>query len=256
MSILKMGRRSIGLIAILLLWQAAVSFGGISRNFLPSPVDAGEAFVGLLMSPEVGAAEIMSMSRAILGLCLATFIGIGLAVAGTIIRPIRYMIEPWTELLRPIPPAAIVPVAIFKLGIGTALYMFIITISAMWPIYLSTVAALTGVNETLLRTGRAFGCGRGTLLYRVMLPSALPEIFVGIRVAAGISLIATVVTEMLSGRNGIGYLIFHKAFALQIADVIALTVICGINGIILTQLVGLARILATGWHVRMVRGER
>ena len=89
-----------------------------------------------------------------------------------------------------------------------------------------------------------------------MLPSALPEIFVGIRVAAGISLIATVVTEMLAGRNGIGYLIFYKAFALQVADVIALTVICGINGIILTQLVGLVRIFATGWHVRMVRGER
>lgn len=245
-------RRAGGFLAILALWQGMVLLEWIPRQFLPSPMDTFVALAELLVSPDAIQAEILTVLRAIAGLSLAIAFGMGLAILGAMVAPIRYMIEPITELLRPIPPAAIVPTAIFKLGIGAPLYLFVITISAMWPIYLSTVAALMGVHSTLVQTGQSFGCGRATLLFRILLPSALPEIFVGIRIAAGISLIATVVTEMLSGRNGIGYLLFYKAFALQVADVIALTLICGFNGILLTQLVRLLRLIFTRWHVRMM----
>lgn len=248
--------RSSGILVLLVAWQAIVSVGIIPEKFLPAPWTAFKSLLGLLASPEAQRAEMLTMMRAVVGLGLAIVLGVGLAVLGSVVRPVQYMIEPITELLRPIPPAAIVPVAIFKLGIGFKLYLFIIAIAAIWPIYLSTVAALTGVNTTLRRTGTSFGCGRWAMLFRIMLPSALPDMFTGIRIAAAISLIATVVTEMLSGRNGIGDMIFQKAFALQVADVIALTVVCGINGIILTQAVHLARILVAGWQLRMTAGAR
>lgn len=237
---------------MLVVWQTLVSLETIPRQFLPSVPDTVAALAGLVISSDALHAEMLTLVRAITGLFLSVIFGISLAILGSIIVPIRHMLEPITELLRPIPPAAIVPTAIFKLGVGAPLYFFVITISAMWPVYLSTIAAITAVNPTLVQTGRSFGCGRFALLFRILLPSALPDIFVGIRIAAGISLIATVVTEMLSGRNGIGYLLFYKAFALQVADVIALTVICGLNGIALTQSVRLIRNTCMRWHVRMM----
>lgn len=246
-------RRAGGFIALLAIWEALVFFEWIPRQFLPSVSDTIIALAALLVSPDAIQAEMLTLLRAVTGLLFSIIFGIGLAIVSVLVAPVRYMVEPITELLRPIPPAAIVPTAIFKLGIGTPLYLFVITISAMWPIYLSTVAALAAAHPTLVQTGRSFGCGRGALLLRILLPSAIPDIFVGIRIAAGISLIAAVVTEMLSGRNGIGYLLFYKAFALQVADVIALTVICGINGILLTQSVRLLHAFVMGWHVRMMR---
>lgn len=241
-----------GFLVLLVVWQTLVSLETIPRQFLPSVPDTVAALAGLVISSDALHAEMLTLVRAITGLFLSVIFGISLAILGSIIVPIRHMLEPITELLRPIPPAAIVPTAIFKLGVGAPLYFFVITISAMWPVYLSTIAAITAVNPTLVQTGRSFGCGRFALLFRILLPSALPDIFVGIRIAAGISLIATVVTEMLSGRNGIGYLLFYKAFALQVADVIALTVICGLNGIALTQSVRLIRNTCMRWHVRMM----
>ena len=84
------------------------------------------------------------------------------------------------------------------------------------------------------------------------MPAALPEIFTGIRYAATISLIAVIVSEMLAGRDGIGFMIFKKAFALRTAEVFGLMFLVGVNGVLLNGLVNLLRRGVTGWHIRMM----
>jgi ABC-type nitrate/sulfonate/bicarbonate transport system permease component len=114
------------------------------------------------------------------------------------------------------------------------------------------VAALAAVSPVQLATGRMLGLGRLGLLWQIKLPAALPEIFAGVRYATTISVIAVIVAEMLAGRDGIGFMLFKKAFALRTAEVFALMLVTALGGVVLNSLVAGARWLLTGWHIRMM----
>ena len=90
------------------------------------------------------------------------------------------------------------------------------------------------------------------LIRSIVLPQALPQIFIGIRIAATVSLIGSVVTDLFAGQDGLGYLLFERAFALRIPDVFALTVLCGINGMLFNQMVLVLRRFIIGWHEQMM----
>lgn len=80
----------------------------------------------------------------------------------------------------------------------------------------------------------------------------MPQIFIGIRIAATVSLIGSVVTDLFAGQDGLGFLLFERAFALRIPDVFALTVLCGLNGMVFNEMVMVLRRLVIGWHERMI----
>ena len=102
-----------------------------------------------------------------------------------------------------------------------------------------------------VKPGRMFGLTNWGLLWRVKLPAAMPEVFAGIRYAATISLIAVVVAEMLAGRDGLGFMLIRKAFAMRIPEVYALMFVCALNGVVINAIVNLVRWRVTGWHMRM-----
>ncbi len=198
------------------------------------------------------AANGLTLARALAGFALTVPLGIALGTLGALVPAFQHMISPWSELLRPLPPAAIIPISLFAIGFGIKLYLFVIMFAAVWPVYFNTMAAFSGTSDVLLRTGRAFGYSKPELIWSVVLPQALPQIFIGIRIAATISLIGSIVTDMFAGQDGVGYLLFERAFALRIADVFALTVLCGLNGMIFNEMVSILRRLTIGWHVRMM----
>jgi ABC-type nitrate/sulfonate/bicarbonate transport system permease component len=197
-------------------------------------------------------AEALTVLRALAGFALTVPLGIALGILGILVPPFQKMLRPWTELLRPIPPAAIIPISVFAIGFGLKLYLFVIVFAAVWPVYFNTIAAFAGTSSVLLHTGRAFGCGTPALVREIVLPQALPQIFIGIRIAATIALIGSVVTDFFAGQDGLGYLLFERAFALRIPDVFALTLLCGINGMLFNEMVILLRRAVIGWHERML----
>ena len=205
-----------------------------------------------MSSPDDMRAVALTLLRALAGFALTVPLGIALGVLGVLVPIFQRMLRPWTELLRPLPPAAIIPISVFAIGFGLKLYLFIIVFAAVWPVYFNTVAAFSGTNDVLLRTGRAFGCDRLELVRSIVLPQALPQIFIGVRIAASVSLIGSVVTDLFAGQDGLGYLLFERAFALRVPDVLALTVLCGINGMLFNQMVLMLRRLVIGWHEQMM----
>jgi ABC-type nitrate/sulfonate/bicarbonate transport system permease component len=244
-------RRLLALLVILVIWQIAFALRLAPERFLPSPPDVAGAMAVMFTSAEEMHAEALTMLRALAGFAVTVPLGIALGAAGALVPPIQKALRPWAELLRPIPPAAIIPISVFAIGFGLKLYLFVIVFVAVWPVYYNTVAAISGTSQVLLRTGRAFGCGRLALVAAVVLPNALPQIFIGIRIAATISLIGSVVTDMFAGQDGLGYLLFERAFALRIPDVFALTVLCGLDGMAFNQMVLVLRRVVIGWHDRM-----
>jgi ABC-type nitrate/sulfonate/bicarbonate transport system permease component len=245
-------RRLLALGLVLAVWQVAVWLQVAPERYLPSPVRAAEALARILTSPEDMRAVALTLLRALAGFALTVPLGIALGILGVLLPVFQRMLKPWTELLRPLPPAAIIPISVFAIGFGLKLYLFIIVFAAIWPVYFNTVAAFSGTNEVLLRTGRAFGCDRWALMRSIVLPQALPQIFIGVRIAASVSLIGSVVTDLFAGQDGLGYLLFERAFALRVPDVLALTVLCGINGMLFNQMVLILRRLIIGWHEQMM----
>jgi ABC-type nitrate/sulfonate/bicarbonate transport system permease component len=245
-------RRALALAIVLAAWQIVVWLQLTPERYLPAPARTLEALFRVLTSRDEMAAAGTTLLRALAGFALTVPLGIALGALGALVPQVQRMVRPWAELLRPLPPAAIIPLSMFAVGLGIKLYLFIIVFAAIWPVYFNTVAAFAGTSDVLLRTGRAFGYSKLELIWSVVLPQALPQIFIGVRIAAAVSIIGSVVTDLFAGQDGLGYLLFERAWALRIPDVFALTIVCGLCGMLFNEMVLRLRRLVIGWHEKMM----
>jgi ABC-type nitrate/sulfonate/bicarbonate transport system permease component len=245
------GRPLVGLLAFLLLWQALVMTGRIPQAYLPGVPAIVGALLGQIGSTEFWTGEALTMARAVGGLVLAATTGIGAALLGARYRDVERALSPLVHLLISLPPAALVPLSIFALGLGGALFAFIIWFACVWTIYLSAVNALGSSEPVQLHAARSFGYGAWAILLRVRLPGAAPEIATGIRIAAAGSLMAAVAAEMLAGKDGLGFMLYDTAFSLRIPEMFALLGVMGLNGVLLNLAIVRARRAIAGWHDRL-----
>jgi len=245
-------RGLVSLLFVLLVWETVSRLGIVPARYFPGLAEIAAGAAEMVRNGELLAAEAMTLGRAVAGLVLATLIGIALAVLSDVSPVFERGFRTLTGLLQPIPPAAIVPLAIFGFGLGLKLYIFIIVMVTIWGPYLNGVAALRAVPVEQILNGRMMRMTPAQILWHIKLPAALPQIFAGIRYAAAVSLIAVVVSEMIAGRDGIGYLLVRKSFSIRIPETYALMFVTMVNGVLLAMLVNLGRRLLTGWHVKQM----
>jgi ABC-type nitrate/sulfonate/bicarbonate transport system permease component len=240
-------------VAIMLgAWQAIVWSGTLPEAYFPGPGPTLRAIIGGLRSGELSTAMLRTFLRAVSGLAGSTLVGLAMALLAARYERLRQAIDPVAELFRPLPPAAIIPMSIFFLGLGPLLYAFVLMFACVWPVYLNARSGLQSVPTVQIRAAASFGYDGWNRILMVQFPSALPEIFIGIRVAAGISLIATVVLEMLTGRDGLGFLVNDSGMTLRIPDMFAALILTMFSGLILNGIVLAARRRSIGWHLRIV----
>lgn len=244
-------KRLYGIALIAVLWEATSRSEVLPSQFFPPLSVVLLSFVQLVRSGEFLEAEALTVSRALVGFAVAALIGVCLAVVTSMSRTVDAMLSPIIEFLRPIPPAAMIPIAIFFLGIGKGLFLFTIAFASTWPIYISASNALRSVDRVLMDTGRSFGCEGWQQLFLIRLPYAAPEIFTGFRLGMGIALLATVVVEMLTGRGGVGFLLYDSAFSLRIPEMFAAMILAGLNGFFFNWIFGVLRTSFTGWHINL-----
>ena len=242
------GRPLVGLAGFLLVWQALVMTGRIPQEYLPGVPAIVKALAAQLGTAEFWGGEALTMARAVGGLLLATVTGVGVALLGARHRVVERALSPLVQLLMSLPPAALVPLSIFALGLGSALFAFIIWFGCVWTIYLTAVNALKTSEPVQVHLARTFGYSDWAILLRVRLPAALPEIFSGIRIAAAGSLMSAVAAEMLAGRDGLGFMLYDTAFSLRIPEMFALLGVMGLNGVLLNAAIVRLRRSVAGWH--------
>ncbi|MBT9370014.1 ABC transporter permease subunit [Rhizobium sp. CSW-27] len=244
-------RALISFLLVVAIWQLVAWLEFVPRKYFPTIPEVAAGFWSMLMSGELIAGDALTLTRAIIGIAGASIIGVALALLAEISPTFKAGFRPIAALIQPIPPAALVPMAIFMLGLGFKLYAFIIILVTIWPPYLNGAAALSAVSDVQVKTGRMLGLSDREILLTIKLPAAWPEIFSGIRYAATISLIAVVVAEMLAGRDGLGFMLIRKAFAMRIPEVYALMFVCALNCVVINMVVNLARRKIAGWHMQM-----
>jgi sulfonate transport system permease protein len=230
-------------VGLLAAWQTVSGLGLVEPAVLPSPLTVAEAFGELIGTGELQAAIPASLHRALTGLILGAGTGLVLGLFAGLWRIGEQLFDAPLQMLRTIPFIATIPLFIIWFGIGEAAKVALIYAAAIFPVYLNTYAGVRGVDPKLIEAAKVFGLKPRQISLRVILPTALPSILVGIRFSAGIALLALVAAEQINARSGIGY-ILNNANQNQRTDVI-------IAGIIVYALLGIVIDLVMRWVERL-----
>ena len=179
----------------------------------------------------------VSIWRALLGMACACLLAIPIGVVLGRYQSLYRLVEPIVEFFRPMPSAAVIPVAILFLGIGAGMKVFVVSFGATWPLLVSTIYAVRDTDPILIKTSKTFRLTATEELFSVVLPASLGAILSGFRISVAVSLILTVTVEMIAGNDGLGYLILdaERSFAFPMMYAGIMTV--GIVGVCISLLV-------------------
>ena len=210
--------------AVIALWQAGASLGLISDRVLPSPLAVVAAGWRLTLSGQLLANAEVSALRAIAGLVVGGGIGFGLGLANGLSRQADELTDTTVQMVRNIPHLALIPLVILWFGIGEEAKLFLVALGVFFPVYANTVHGVRNVDPQLVEMGRAYGMTSWTLFRRVILPGALPSIFVGLRYALGIMWLTLIVAETISASSGLGHMAM-EAREFMLVDVVVLSIL-------------------------------
>ena len=240
-------RNTLAIALFLLAWELAPRLDLINRTFLPpfSEVIAKGweyALTGQLW-PQVW----VSLQRALGGFGLGVVIAVPLGLLLGYFRKLDAYLNPLLQLLRQTNPVSLFPAFILFFGIGYLTNVAIIFWVVVWPILLSTVTGVQQADPALVKYGRSVGLGPLALFRKIILPSALPSIITGMRLAATYSFLMLVVSEMVGASSGLGYLIVNAQYLMSIHLLYVGVIVLALLGIAANwALVALERRL-TGW---------
>src|SRR5580704_16805429 len=203
----RLARRAIGPIAAIALWQLVCSRGLFTSFELASPVAVFDAARELASQGVLQSNLLISLQRVAIGLLLGVGTGVFLAVLCGLFWVGEDLIDPVIQAFRAVPILGLVPLVIIWFGVGEVPKIFLIALGCLFPVYLNTYAAIRNVDNKLVEAGRTFGLSRLGLVFRVILPGALPGFLVGLRFALVGSWIIDVVAEEINAQSGLGYLI-------------------------------------------------
>ncbi|MEK6594352.1 MAG: ABC transporter permease [Pseudomonadota bacterium] len=235
------------LITVVGLWSFLSSVGWIDRVLLPSPLEVLKSLVMTVGDGSLLRHITASLMRVLQGFAVALLIAVPLGIAMGVSQVTRALIEPLLELLRPIPPIAIIPLAILWFGIDELSKVFIIAYGAFFPILVNTMAGFREVDRVHVRAAQVLGAKRWHIFRDVVLRSAFPFIVVGARVGMGMAFIVLVAAELIASSVGLGFLISDARYNFR-TDQIFLGMACiGILGFALNKVLLEVERRLLGW---------
>lgn len=218
-------------IALVIVWHYISDAKLVSPVFLPSPYRTWTALQSGLSRGVLQGKFFSTLERMLYGWVCASLVGIFLGAIIGSSKVIRSYLVPTLEFIRPLPASAVIPVAIGFFGLSEGMVLSTICFGALWPMLLATIHGFSSVEPRLYEVADAFGMTRSSVILKIVLPSALPDILAGLRLGMTVSLILTVVGEMLASRDGLGQWIQLAGRSFKSPDLFA--------GLVLLALLGL-----------------
>ncbi|MBB3396022.1 ABC transporter permease subunit [Rhizobium sp. BK060] len=186
-------------------WELVFSVGGFQSDSLAPPSRVALALARGLANGEILRATGQTLSAAMIGLAIAGVIGLIMGIFRGLFWRLDYVLDVTTEALRPIPSSALIPVMILIFGFGYRLESACVAFSCTWTIFILARTAVMGVEPRLLEVAKVLQLGLMDRTFKIILPAALPRIFVAFRLAAGLSLIVAVTCEVTANPLGMGF---------------------------------------------------
>jgi sulfonate transport system permease protein len=235
-------------VLLLVLWQLASVTGLISIRMLPAPSDVAAAAWKLVLSGELARNIWVSFCRAIVGFAIGGGIGFGFGLANGLSQISERLTDTTLQMVRNIPHLALIPLVILWFGIDEAAKLFLVALGVFFPIYLNTLHGIRSVDPQLIEMGQVYGMTHKELFFRVIFPSALPSIFVGLRFALGIMWLTLIVAETIAASSGIGYMAMQAREFMQVDVVIVSILIYALLGKAADSASRVLERLTLNWH--------
>ena len=220
-------------VGLALLWQLVSQLGWVKPYFLPSPLTVARAANEMIF--ETGLLKDTWFSLRIIseGAFLGGLLGLAFGFAAGISRSVEKLVTPLLDAVRQVPPLAWIPLLVLWLGVGNSGKVVLIAKAVFFPVFLNTLQGIRGVSLDQIEVGRIFGYGRLRLLRRIIIPSALPSIFVGLRFAAGLSWSVMIAAELLGSRYGLGFRLHLAQEHLMTDQLFVIIILIGLVGYLL-----------------------
>jgi nitrate/nitrite transport system permease protein len=241
----------ITILLLLVIWQIACSG---PKATLPPPTKIWADAKDLILQPffvngpqdiGLGWRILTSLQRVAIGFSLAAFVGIALGtLVGQSIWAMRAL-DPIFQVLRTVPPLAWLPIALAGFRDASPSAIFVIFITSIWPIIINTAVGIRNIPEDYRNVAKVVRLNQVEFFWRIMIPAAAPYIFTGLRIGIGLSWLAIVAAEMLTGGVGIGFFIWDAWNSSRLSDIIVALVYIGAVGFLLDRLMASLGKLAT-----------
>ncbi|ODM75722.1 ABC transporter permease [Bradyrhizobium elkanii] len=218
------------LIALLLLWQA---LGDPRSPYFPPPSTWAAALIERASAGDLAPAVLATFQSVAAALVLATALGVGIGGLIGASPALARCLGPTLEFLRTLPPPTIVPVAALIIGVDEKMKLFVIVFAALWPVLLNTTSGVRSLHPTLLEAARSLQLGVIAQVTKIFLPALLPSILTGVRVAAPLAIIVSLLAEMLTLMPGLGALLLMAQRNFNAAEVFGLLAVVGSFGFII-----------------------
>lgn len=223
-------------LGILALWQAAATYHWIEAVFLPPPAKVVQAFWQMATKQDLAIDFLSSLSIVGQSLLYGALAGIGLGIIAGLSGRVEKFLGPTLDTIRHIPGIAWLPLIVLWLGIGAPAKILVIGKSVFFPIFLNTLQGIRNVEKNHIELASVLTLTRWQMVRRVILPSALPNILVSLRYAAGLAWALVVVAEGLSGMQGLGFLIFRAQGLLLTDQLMVCMISIGVVGFTIDRL--------------------
>ncbi|MCK9916527.1 ABC transporter permease [Microbacteriaceae bacterium K1510] len=235
-------------VVIAAIWEAVCSFGWVNRVLLPPPSAILVVLEEIITSGSFAAPLGQTLLLLFAGYSIACVVGITLGLAMGTNERIYNLFEPLIELVRPIPKPALVPPLFLFLGLGATMKISVVALAATFPVLISTIQGVRGVDPVALDTARTFRCSRMRTIFQIILPASMPDILTGMRVSLGLGLVLVVLAEMLAGQGGLGFLILDMQRSFEIREMYAWILILALIGLGLNALFEFVEVRAVPWR--------
>ena len=223
------GGYALGFASLFVLWHLA-SIYLVSSVLFPPPAIVFRKAVILVRNGVLLEHLWASAQRILVGFIAGSLLGIPIGLAMGSFRPVRQVLEPYTEFLRFIPSVAMITVAVIWFGIGEASKIFLIIYTTIFIVILNTAAGVSAIANNKIRAAQALGATRGQIFFHVALPATVPYILTGMRLAMANSFTTIVAAELIAANEGLGKMLWDGRMFMLVDDIFVSLVSLGLLG--------------------------
>ncbi len=240
--------RLISPVILLLLWELAARAGWLSDRIIAPPSAIGGTLWGMLSSGELFHHLLISLARAMTGLCIGVTVGTAMALAAGLSRVGELALDSPMQIMRTLPFLAIVPLFILWFGVGEVTKISLIALGTIFPVYLTLFSGIRNLDVKLIEVAQTLGLSRQEQVWHVILPGALPSFFGGLRYAFGLSWLGLVVVEQINATAGIGYLVNDARDFMRTDVIVICLMIYSILGLTIDAIVRALEAATLSWR--------
>ncbi len=234
----------VGILVLLLLWQALCMTGLVSDLYLPSPTTILATGWEMTTSGEIAVNLQASLQRIGWGFAVGSIAGILIGLLTGFSKLAEAVGNPLIYSLYPVPKIALLPLIILWLGIGEVSKISIISLGVFFPVVINTYSGVKNIDPLLIKVAVSYRTSQLNIIRKVILPAALPVIFAGLKLAAGTSLLLLVAAEMIAAKEGIGAMVLHYGDLMLTTKLMV--------GVLVLSLLGLAFNRVLEWLERIL----